>query len=201
MRSGAPASRAPSRRKAKAEAVAAAAAAAVALWLGPVPVVVTNVTRSSIPVYLNGLGNVTAFYTVTVKSRVDGQLMKVDFNEGDLVKEGQVLAEIDPRPYQVQLDMAEATLAHDQALLDNAKVDLERYTELLADGRHSEPATGYAERAGGAVRRHHQAGSGQHRKRQAAIDLCQGHGARSRASWACAWWIPATSSTPPTRTA
>ena len=58
--------------------------------LGPVPVVVTKVVRSSIPVYLNGLGNVTAYYTVTVKSRVDGQLMKVDFNEGDLVKEGQV---------------------------------------------------------------------------------------------------------------
>jgi multidrug efflux system membrane fusion protein len=100
--------------------------------LGPVPVVVSKVTRSSIPVVLNGLGNVTAFYTVTVKSRVDGQLMKVDFREGDSVKEGQVLAEIDPRPYQVQLELAQATLAHDQALLSNAKVDVERYTQLLA---------------------------------------------------------------------
>lgn len=99
--------------------------------LGPVPVAVSKVGRSSIPVYLNGLGNVTAFYTVTVKSRVDGQLMKVDFNEGDLVKEGQTLIEIDPRPYQVQLDMAQATLAHDKALLDNSRVDLKRYTELL----------------------------------------------------------------------
>jgi len=99
--------------------------------LGPVPVVVTKVARSSIPVYLNGLGNVSAFYTVTVKSRVDGQLMKLHFNEGDLVKEGQVLFEIDPRPYQVQLDMAQATLAHDQALLANAKVDLDRYTRLV----------------------------------------------------------------------
>ena len=99
--------------------------------LGPVPVVVTKVARSSIPVYLNGLGNVTAFYTVTVKSRVDGQLMKVDFNEGDLVKEGQVLLEIDPRPYQVQLELAQATLAHDQALLANAKVDLDRYQLLV----------------------------------------------------------------------
>ena len=99
---------------------------------GPVPVVVAEVTRSSIPVYLNGLGNVAAFYTVTVKSRVDGQLMKVDFNEGDLVKAGQVLMEIDPRPYQVQLEMAQATLAHDQALLDNAKVDVERYKVLLS---------------------------------------------------------------------
>ena len=99
--------------------------------LGPVPVVVTKVARSSIPVYLNGLGNVTAYYTVTVKSRVDGQLMKVDFNEGDLVKAGQVLIEIDPRPYQVQLDLAQATLARDQALLANAKVDLDRYQLLV----------------------------------------------------------------------
>lgn len=99
--------------------------------LGPVPVVVQKVGRSSIPVYLNGLGNVSPFYTVTVKSRVDGQLMKVDFNEGDFVKEGQVLLEIDPRPYQATLDMAEATLAHDQALLANAKVDLSRYQLLV----------------------------------------------------------------------
>jgi len=99
--------------------------------LGPVPVVVTKVTRSSIPVYLNGLGNVSAYYTVTVKSRVDGQLMKVDFNEGDLVKEGQVLIEIDPRPYQVQLDLAQATLAHDEALVANSKVDLDRYKLLV----------------------------------------------------------------------
>ena len=100
--------------------------------LGPVPVVVSTVTRSSIPVYLNGLGNVTAFYTVTVKSRVDGQIMKVDFNEGDLVHEGQVLIEIDPRPYQVQLELAEGTLARDQAMLNNAKLDLQRYQTLLA---------------------------------------------------------------------
>ncbi len=100
--------------------------------LGPVPVVVSTVGRSSIPVYLNGLGNVTAFYTVTVKSRVDGQIMKVDFNEGDLVHEGQVLIEIDPRPYQVQLELAEGTLARDQALLNNAKLDLQRYKTLLA---------------------------------------------------------------------
>jgi multidrug efflux system membrane fusion protein len=100
--------------------------------LGPVPVVVSKVTRSSIPVYLNGLGNVAAYYTVVVKSRVDGQIMKVDFNEGDFVKEGQILIEIDPRPYQVQLDMAEGTLARDQALLNNSKIDLERYKMLLA---------------------------------------------------------------------
>jgi multidrug efflux system membrane fusion protein len=99
--------------------------------LGPVPVVVTKVTRSSIPVVLPGLGNVSPYYTVTVKSRVDGQLMKIYFNEGDLVKEGQLLIDIDPRPYQVQLEMAEAALAHDQALLANARVDLNRYQQLV----------------------------------------------------------------------
>jgi len=97
---------------------------------GLVPVVVTPASRADIPVYLNGLGNATAFYTVTVKSRVDGQLMKVDFNEGDLVSKGQLIAEIDPRPFQVQLELAKAALSHDQALLDNAKVDLERYKLL-----------------------------------------------------------------------
>jgi multidrug efflux system membrane fusion protein len=85
-----------------------------------------------VPVYLNGLGNVTAFYTVTVNSRVDGQIMKVDFNEGDLVKEGQVLFEIDPRPYQVQLEQAQGTLAHDQATLGEAQIDLDRYKTAYA---------------------------------------------------------------------
>jgi membrane fusion protein, multidrug efflux system len=98
---------------------------------GPVPVVVAKVSRSSIPVILNGLGNVSPYFTVVVKSRVDGQLMKIYYKEGDLVQEGQTLAEIDPRPFKVQLDMAEATLAKDQALLNNAKLDLARYKELV----------------------------------------------------------------------
>jgi multidrug efflux system membrane fusion protein len=99
--------------------------------LGPVPVVTAKVKRADVPVYLNGLGNVSGFYTATVKSRVDGQLMKVNFNEGDLVKEGQELIQIDPRPYQVALEQAQGTLAHDQALLDDAKLDLARYVTLL----------------------------------------------------------------------
>lgn len=99
--------------------------------IGPVPVVVQKVGRTSIPVYLPGLGNVVAFYTVTVKSRVDGQLMKVDFNEGDLVQKDQTILEIDPRPYQAALDLARATQAHDQALLDNARLDLSRYQKLV----------------------------------------------------------------------
>jgi multidrug efflux system membrane fusion protein len=100
--------------------------------IGPVPVVVALASRASVPLYLNGLGNVTAFYTVTVKSRVDGQMMKADFNEGDLVKEGQVLFEIDPRPFQVQLEMTQGALAHDEAVLNEARIDLERYKAAFA---------------------------------------------------------------------
>jgi len=96
-----------------------------------VPVAVAKAHRGNIPVYLDGLGTVTAFYTVLVRSRVDGQLMTVPVNEGDLVKEGQVIAAIDPRPYQVMLDQAQGAMARDQALLANAKVDLDRYQTLL----------------------------------------------------------------------
>jgi multidrug efflux system membrane fusion protein len=96
------------------------------------PVVVAVAKKAAVPVYLNGLGNVTAFYTVGVQSRVAGQLMSVNFKEGDLVQQGQVLAEIDPRPYQVMLEQAEGTLAHDSALLADAKLDLDRYVKLLA---------------------------------------------------------------------
>jgi multidrug efflux system membrane fusion protein len=99
---------------------------------GPVPVVVAAVSRSAVPVVLNGLGNVTAFYTDTVSSRVDGQIVKVDFNEGDLVKAGQVLFEIDPRPYQVALEQSQGALAHDQALLGEAQIDLDRYKTAFA---------------------------------------------------------------------
>jgi multidrug efflux system membrane fusion protein len=99
---------------------------------GPTPVVVTPVGRSSVPVVLNGLGNVTAFYTDTVTSRVDGQIMKVDFNEGDLVKAGQVLFEIDPRPYQVALEQSQGAQAKDQAVLNEAQIDLDRYKTAFA---------------------------------------------------------------------
>jgi multidrug efflux system membrane fusion protein len=99
---------------------------------GAIPVVAAKARKGNIAVYITGLGSVIPIYTVTVKSRVDGQLMKVNYKEGDLVHEGDLLAEIDPRPYQVQLEQAEGQQMRDQATLENARVDLDRYQKLLA---------------------------------------------------------------------
>jgi len=96
-----------------------------------VPVVAVAAQQGDLPVYLNGLGSITAFNTVTVRSRVDGQLTKVAFQEGQFVHEGDLLAEIDPRPFQVQLTQAEGQMARDAAQLKAAKTNLERYRELL----------------------------------------------------------------------
>src|SRR5579863_2947974 len=98
---------------------------------GTTPVVAARAKKGNIGVYDSGLGAVTPVYTVSIKSRVDGQLMNVLFKEGQTVKKGDLLAEIDPRPYQVQLDQAQGQLLHDQALLKNAHVDLDRYKVLL----------------------------------------------------------------------
>jgi membrane fusion protein, multidrug efflux system len=96
-----------------------------------IPVVAAKARKGDIGVYLTGLGTVTPIYTVSVKSRVDGQLMKVYYREGDHVRQGDPLVEIDPRPFQVQLMQAEGQLAKDQAALDNARLDLTRYQTLL----------------------------------------------------------------------
>jgi membrane fusion protein, multidrug efflux system len=98
---------------------------------GATPVVATRATKGDIQVYENGLGAVTPIYTVTVKSRVDGQLMTVSFKEGQLVHKDDTLVEIDPRPYEAALEQAQGNLIRDQALLANAKIDLERYKVLL----------------------------------------------------------------------
>ena len=99
-----------------------------------ISVAVAPVQKQDVPVYLTGLGSVTAFNTANIKSRVDGQIMKVNFREGQEVHEGELLIEIDARPYQVQLEQMQAQLFRDQAQLRDAKLNLDRYTTLIPSG-------------------------------------------------------------------
>jgi multidrug efflux system membrane fusion protein len=96
----------------------------------PVRVTIAPVQKADFPVYLMGLGTVQGFNTVVVRTRVDGQIDKVAFKEGQLVQQGDLLVEIDPRPYQATLDQAKAKKAQDEANLANANLDLQRYTKL-----------------------------------------------------------------------
>jgi len=100
----------------------------------PVSVTVAKVRTQDLPVYVAGLGSVTAFNTANIKSRVDGQIMEVHFREGQFVKQGELLIVIDPRPYQVQLDQMQAQLFKDEATLRDARLNLDRYTALIPSG-------------------------------------------------------------------
>jgi multidrug efflux system membrane fusion protein len=95
-----------------------------------VPVIGTKVQQHDVPIILTGLGTVTALNTATIHSQITGLLVSVDFREGQSVKKGDLLAQIDPRTYQAQLDQAQATLEHDQAHLKNAQLNLQRYSDL-----------------------------------------------------------------------
>lgn len=95
-----------------------------------VPVIAAPVAERDVPIYLDGLGNVAAYRTVVVKSQVDGRLNEVLFREGQEVRRGEVLAQIDPRPFQIQLNQAEGALARDKALLESGRRNLERFTTL-----------------------------------------------------------------------
>lgn len=97
------------------------------------PVSVATAESRDLPIYLSGLGTATAYYTVSIRSRIDGQLVDVKFREGQFVRQGDLLAVIDPRPYEVQLSQAQATLFRDQAQLRDAKLNYERYRGLLAE--------------------------------------------------------------------
>jgi multidrug efflux system membrane fusion protein len=109
---------------------ASAAAIKAAAPAATVPIEAATAQRSDVPVYLTGLGTVQAQNTVTVKSRVDGQLQAVSYQEGQDVTTGQVLAQIDPRPFQAALDQAKAAKAKDEAQLTNAQLDLQRFENL-----------------------------------------------------------------------
>jgi multidrug efflux system membrane fusion protein len=138
-----------SRRSGWALAATAAAACAAGLWAverparaaddarsrhdqGPVAVITALVKQQDVPIYRSGIGTVTPTYSVTVRTRVDGQLDKVAFTEGQDVKKGQLLAQLDPRTLQAQLLQAQAARAKDQATLANARADLKRYETLIA---------------------------------------------------------------------
>src|SRR5215813_5356081 len=99
-----------------------------------VPVTAGTVAAQDVPVFLQGIGTVQAYNMVAVKSRVDGQIVKVDFKEGQDVKAGDPLFQIDPRPYQAALEQAQAAKQKDEAQLAGAKLDLERYSKLLGTG-------------------------------------------------------------------
>jgi multidrug efflux system membrane fusion protein len=96
----------------------------------PVPVIAVKVRKHDVPIFLTGLGTVTALNSATVRSQVTGLLISVDFREGQSVNKGELLAQIDPRTYQAQLDQAQAALEHDRVHLKNAQLNLQRYSEL-----------------------------------------------------------------------
>ena len=107
---------------------------AAALLSRPVPVQVTPVQQQPMPIFLTALGTVTPYMSVTVKARVNGELLPVKFTEGQQVKQGQTIMVIDPRPYQAALDQAKGTLAHDEALLKDAQAEYARYKTLYDAG-------------------------------------------------------------------
>jgi multidrug efflux system membrane fusion protein len=141
----------------------------VSQWVGPasqpatrpagggqrgVPVVAVPARRGDLPIYLNGLGTVTAFNSVVVRTRVDGQLDKVAFAEGQMVAEGDLLAQIDPRPFEVQLTQAQGQMAKDEAALKNARLDLQRFLSAgdAASQQQRDTAAATVAQAEGAVK-------------------------------------------------
>src|SRR5215831_15697782 len=102
-----------------------------------IPVTPGTVVARDVPVFLQGIGTVQAYNSVAVKSRVDGQIVRVDFKEGQDVKEGDPLFQIDPRPYQAALAQAEAMKQKDEAQLAGAQADLDRYAQLVPSGHQT----------------------------------------------------------------
>src|ERR1700719_2307616 len=97
----------------------------------PVPIVAGVVAQHDVPMYLTGVGTVIAYNTDIVRAQIQGQIVSINFTEGQRVHAGDLLAQIDPRPYQAQLDQEEATLDHDKAHLHNGQINLQRYSKLL----------------------------------------------------------------------
>ncbi|VEB43500.1 Multidrug resistance protein MdtE precursor [Chromobacterium violaceum] len=166
----------------------------------PMAVGVAAVQAMDAPLQLNALGTVTSAYTVTVRSRVDGQLEKVHFTEGQQVKQGQLLAELDARSYQAALTQAEGQLLRDQALLENARLDLARYQQLASQNSIAKQQVDTQQ----ALVRQYQGTVKVDQGAVAAARVNVDYTAsrrRSPAASACARWTRATSSMPATPTA
>ena len=146
------------------------------------------------PIVIRALGTVTPLATVTVKTQITGQLVQVAFTEGQSVKKGDLLAVVDPRPYEVALQNAKGTLAKDEALLKNAQIDLQRYKTLVAQELDRPPAVRHPGRPGAPVRGpdHHRPRHRRHR--QAQPHLHADHRAGEPAASACASSTRATTS-------
>ena len=137
----------------------------------PLPVVAATATTGDIAITYTALGTVTPLASVTVQSQISGYLASVAFQEGQEVKAGDVLAQIDPRPYQAALDQAEGQLARDQAQLDGARVDLQRYATLMKQDSIAKQTYDDQSRHRPPARRHGAArsGRGRHRARQPGL--------------------------------
>ena len=160
----------------------------------PTAVTTAAVRRGDVHVYVTALGSVLPVNTVTVRSRVDGELMAVHFKEGDLVQGGDLLAEIDRRPFEVQLTQAEGQLAKDQAFAGQRPQGSRAVSDALRRGLDREPAGRHAGVPGSPVRGNRQGRSGPDRRRQAPARLLPHHRAVQRAGRDCGSSIPATSS-------
>ncbi len=128
----------------------------------PVPVVAATVAQHDVPIYLTGVGTVIAYNTVVVRSQIQGQIVSINFTEGQTVHAGDLLAQIDPRPYQAQLDQVTATRDRDQAQLVNAQANLNRYTDLGNKGWATPQLVETQTGASGSAAGRHQSGRGAH---------------------------------------
>ena len=150
---------------------------------GPVPVVAGQAERRDFPVYLNALGTVQAYNSVTVRARVDGELQQVYFQEGQNVQKGDLLAQIDPRTYQAQLDQAKAKKAQDEAQLANAKIVLSRNALLLKNSVVDQQTYDTQKYAVDQLQALVAGRSGRHRECADPARLCPHHGANLRTRW------------------
>ena len=160
---------------------------------------VAEVGVRDVPIYFEGLGTVQASNTVAIHSQVDGKLQSVNFTEGQRVKAGDVLAIVDPRPFQAALDQAKAKKAQDEAQLVSDAKDLARFQDLVKKGAGTQQAVDQQQAKVDALERDHRLRSGRHRERRDAAQLCDDHRADQTGASVSARSMPATSFTPATR--